>query len=398
MPANPTFAPAPSHYALRMWLFFAGYILIGGVYVPFFPVWLAARGLTETEIAACIALPMAIKVFATPFGGVLADLVGNRRLAVQAFTGVAAFIFLFAWPVRSYAPLLLITAAAAVVSGMALPVVEALALTGVRRYGLDYGRMRFGGSVAFVVANLASGLLLGIIAPDKLFFLFLGAMLVAAATSVVLPVVPAGSDGETTRPAARSAWRVLGNPSFLALVFVGGLIQASHAVLYSFGSIHWQSLGFGGAAIGAFWAIGVVSEIVVFMYSGFAIRAFGPAGLILIGGLAAAVRWVALPFDLGLAGFAASQVLHGLTFGAVYLGNQHAIARAVPEELTGSAQGVFAMVQGTLLAGSTALAGPLYSVYGAAAFRFMLVPVGLALVILLAYERLRRRKVPRANR
>ena len=57
MSAPPATAAAPPHYALRMWIFFAGYFVFGGVSVPFFPVWLDARGLTDIEIATVIAVP-----------------------------------------------------------------------------------------------------------------------------------------------------------------------------------------------------------------------------------------------------------------------------------------------------------------------------------------------------
>ena len=143
----PASAAAPPRYALRMWLFFAGYFVFGGVAVPFFPVWLDARGLTDVEIAAVIAVPGFLRVVLTPFAGMFADRAPNRRFAVICFTLPAAVIFLFAWPAESFLPILLIVGLSFTVWRLALPVGEALALTGMRRFGLDYGRMRIGGSV-----------------------------------------------------------------------------------------------------------------------------------------------------------------------------------------------------------------------------------------------------------
>jgi PPP family 3-phenylpropionic acid transporter len=393
MSSHPAATAAPPHYALRMWAFFAGYFVVGGVSLPFFPVWLEARGLSKTEIASCIAIPIFVRVFLTPLAGMFADRAPNRRFAIRLFIVIGAAIFFFAWPARSYWPLLIVTGASTILWSVALPVAEALALTGVRRFGLDYGRMRFGGSVSFISANLGSGVIVGMIATDSIFFLIALALVISAVASFVLPVTPRAVRAldDRERPPTKPAYLVLSQPSFLALVLVGGLIQASHAVLYSFGSIYWRSTGFSGAEIGAFWATGVFCEIAVFMWSGAAIRIFGPYGLLVIGGLAVLVRWVLMSFDLDFFGFAALQCLHGLTFGAVYVGNQHAIARAIPEEFTASAQGVFVMVQGLLLALATMLAGPLYTAYGRDAFLFMTVPAGLALVILLVYRRFERK-------
>ena len=50
-------AAAPPNYVLRMWVFFAGYFIFGGIVLPFFPVWLQERGLNDIEIAQVIALP-----------------------------------------------------------------------------------------------------------------------------------------------------------------------------------------------------------------------------------------------------------------------------------------------------------------------------------------------------
>ena len=98
------------------------------------------------------------------------------------------------------------------------------------------------------------------------------------------------------------------------------------------------------------------------------------------------MRWAIYATDPGFLGFAVLQCLHGLTFGATYLGNQHAIARTMPEELTASAQGLFAMITGLLMAGTTFLAGPLYKSLGAHAYLAMIIFPALALVILAIYR------------
>ena len=79
----------------------------------------------------------------------------------------------------------------------------------------------------------------------------------------------------------------------------------------------------------------------------------------------AIVRWSLLPFDLGGVGFMALQCLHALTFAAVFLGNQFAVVRAVPEEMAASAQSIVVLVGGLIMAGMTALSGPLYAAYRA---------------------------------
>lgn len=392
MTAQPTAAPPASpHYVLRMWIFFAGYFVFGGISTPFFPVWLQARGLTEIEIAQVIALPQLIRVFLTPLAGLYADWAPSRRFATISFTVPAALLFLLAYPAHDFWSLLITTGVAFTIFGMALPPVEALALTGVRRFGLDYGRMRMGGSVAFIVANLASGALLGIFVADDIYFFLLIAMFLGAGISFVLPVTPPAIRAldDATKPDVRSSREVLGNTAFLAILVAVGVVQGSHAILYSFGSIEWHALGYSSFAIGAFWAFSLACEISVFAFARPLVARFGAHNLLLIGAGAAVCRWILFPLvpPLGFAGFAFTMALHGLTFGASYLGAQQTIARMIPERMTASAQGIFAMITGVSMAVATSLAGPIYHALGIDGF-FVMAPVaGLALLTLIAVRR-----------
>ena len=384
-------AAAPRHFALRMRGFYGGYFLFGGVVLPFFPIWLQARGLTAIEIANVIAIPSLARVFLTPVAGVYADRAPSRRFAAITFTVPAAIIFLLAWPATGFLPILLLTGLAFTAYSLALPPAEALALTGVRRYGFDYGRMRLTGSVAFITANLGSGALLGFLHgnPEAIFWFILVALVASAAVSFALPVTPPAVRAldDAVKPDTRPSWTVLGNAGFLLLMLASGLVQASHAVLYSFGSIQWRMDGFSDVQIGAFWAIGIVCEVSVFMWSTVALKRFGAHGLIIIGAIAAIVRWTAFPFEPTFLLAFVMQSLHGLTFGATYVGTQHLIARLVPEKLTASAQGIFAMIGGILMAAATSVAGPIYSVYGVDGFLFMVPVAATGLVILIGIRR-----------
>jgi len=380
---------APRDFALRMRLFYAGYFLVGGVFVPFFPVWLQSRGLTDVEIASVIAIPGLIRVLLTPLAGIYADRAPNRRFATITFTVPAAVIFLFAWPAVGFWPLLIATGLSFMLWGLAVPPAEALALTGVRRFGLDYGRMRLTGSVAFIVANLGCGAMIGVLPNESIFWFIFAALIAAAFVSFTLPVTPPDIRAldDAVKPDMRPSWKVLGNVGFLAVLSASALVQASHAMLYSFGSIQWRLEGFSGIEIGAFWAVGIVVEVAIFMWSTVMLRRISPYGLVIVGTLAAIVRWGAFPYDQVFPAQLVTQGLHGLTFGATYVGTQHLIARMVPDKMTASAQGIYAMITGVLMAIATVVAGPLYHSYGLHGFLFMIAPALAALAILIFARR-----------
>ena len=47
-----------------------------GIYLPFFPVFLAGRALDETQIAIVLAAPLAIRILFAPAAGAVADRLG----------------------------------------------------------------------------------------------------------------------------------------------------------------------------------------------------------------------------------------------------------------------------------------------------------------------------------
>ncbi len=378
-------------FARRMSLFFAAFLLVNGVAVPFFPVWLQARGLSDVEIANCVAFPALFSVLLMPLVGFYADRAPNRRFAVITLMLPAAVIFLFAWPATGFWPLLLFTGVAQTLATLGGPPGLAVALTGVRRLGVDFGRMRMAGTISYGVANLSAGAVLGFLPVEAAFWLIFLALVLAAAGSFALPEAPAdpvGSEPEKqdTQPVKqleRPLRALLANRALLAVLAASGLVMASHAMLNSFGSISWHRLGYSNFQIGSLWATGLLAEASVMLLSRHILRFIGPHGLLILGASAAIVRWTLFPFAPGYAGYVLLQSFHGLTFGCNTLGIQILIARAVPERMTASTQGIYAMLVGILLAAGTALAGPLYAGFGVSGFLSMVPVAGLGLVLFL---------------
>jgi len=83
-------APDNTRTALRLAFFYAAIFFMIGIHVPFWPVWLAAKGLGPTEIGAVIAAGVGVKVIFNPLIAHAADRRGLRRpimiaLSVSSF-------------------------------------------------------------------------------------------------------------------------------------------------------------------------------------------------------------------------------------------------------------------------------------------------------------------------
>jgi len=382
--------------AARLRVFYAASFLVVGIQSPFWPVWLAGRGLDARTIALVFAAGIWVKIVATPAVGALADRLGRRRAVMLACAAVSCAAYAALWPVRGFAALLALTIMAGVAQSALMPLGDSVTLAAVRSDGLDYGRVRVWGSVTFIVAAIGSGLALshtgGGGGGNDVLLLVLAASLILLAACAGMPAEAGG--GGSGAP-ARARWAALGRLTldrrFWLFVVSAAALQSSHQLYYGFGTLYWRSLGFSDAAIGVLWAEGVVAEIVLFWFSARFVARLGPLGLMATGGVAGIVRWSLMGVAPGIAGAAVLQVLHALTFGAAHLGAMHFMARTVPPGAAASAQSLYAALSAGLGSGLVMLAaGALYAAYGGNAFPFMALLSAAGLCGVLFLRRLSR--------
>lgn len=379
--------------AWRLGLLYSALFLVVGCYLPYLPVWLKWRSLDADQIAILLAAPLYIRIFFTPAISFAADRLGSRRgiLVALAWGTLASFGLL--WLSSGFWQMLLVAMLLAISWTTIMPLIETIAVSGIRTTGLDYGRVRLWGSLTFIGASLGSGVVIqwlgaGAVLPMLMMFaalMVLGSYLVPRdlerkAAKAVAPV---------RRLRVRDAFALTHAPLFLLFLLAASTIQASHALLYSFGSVHWQSQGFSGGTIGALWSVGVVTEVALFAVSGRVMSFVGAGRLMVVAGLAAMLRWSVLAIDPALWATALAQSLHGLSFGATHLAAIHFLTHAVPEDRSATAQGLFSAVVAGLVMGSVTIAcGPLYRTLGGQAFGAMAL---LALIGTVAAIQLRRR-------
>lgn len=352
----------------RVSLFFGALFFVYGMFVPYLPVWLDFSGLTATEISIVIATPFFIRIIATPWVTFFADRIGNYRRVVVVLAWSAFAFGLLLSQMSGFVAILVVAVAFLLATTSMMPLTETIAIASVRTAGLDYGRMRLWGSVTFIIANLAGGLLI-----DK----FGGGvgiwMLVAAAAFAVISAhqLPGPTPRNALASSAWTSWRtslpmgLIKSRLFVIFLIAIGCLHGAHATFYTFGAVEWEAQGLSGLWIGALWAIGVTAEVILFAYSWLLGRQFGAVGMIVTGAAAAVLRWTAMAFDPPLALLIPLQALHALTFGATHVGAMLFVARAVPHKGTGCAQALYAVVAAGLGVGAVGLvSGPLYAAYG----------------------------------
>ncbi len=367
----------------RLGVFYAASFFVVGIQLPFWPVWLAGRGLDAHEIALVFAAAIWAKVIATPALGALADRLGQRRGVMIVLAALACAAYAGLWAGAGFWPIVALNLIAGLAQSALMPLGDSITLAAVRNLGLDYGRVRVWGSVSFIVAAVGSGAglavssagsLAGGEADDRVLFLVLAASAVLLVACFGIPRAARSAVPLRVRWAAPhgALGRLARDPRFWLFVVSAAALQSSHQLYYGFGTLYWQGLGFSDTLIGLLWAEGVVAEIVLFWYSAPIVARFGPLGLMALGGAAGIARWSLMGVLPGLGAAAGLQLLHALTFGASHLGAMHFMARSVPPGASASAQSLYAALSAGLGSGLVMLvAGALYGAFGGHAYPFM---------------------------
>ncbi|MEQ9123532.1 MAG: MFS transporter, partial [Alphaproteobacteria bacterium] len=158
-----------------------------GVLGPFLPVWLEDRAPSAPEIALVRGALSRSRVAVHPDAAHVADVTGRRkRLAMLAAAGACLGFALLSESYGFWAILaaLVLTAAC---QGPVLPVGENLCLLTIRARGLEYGRLRAWGSVAFIVVVLSAGYYLDGAPKAHIVYLLLAGWTVIFLAVVCLP-------------------------------------------------------------------------------------------------------------------------------------------------------------------------------------------------------------------
>jgi PPP family 3-phenylpropionic acid transporter len=366
--APPSAASRPRLPALRLALFFAAYFVVIGIILPFWPTWLESRGLTAQEIGLLLALGSWGKLVGNPLFAWVADRIGSMKLPLILITAAAlVFYVLFAFA-DGFWPLFIVTMLSSLCLTSITPLGDGLAIVLAGRHGLHYGRIRLWGSVSFIAAGSGAGWLLTGRSVDLVLLLVIASVGLTLVSCMALPDV-----GGAPSQRAGAGWLdLLGDRRFVIFIVASGLIQASHAVLYGFATLHWLAAGHDKDTIGVLWAVGVVAEVVLFAAAGGVVGRLGPIWLLVLAGVAGIVRWTIAALSTDLLVLGLIQLLHGMTFGATHLAAMYYLMREVPAGLAATAQGLYgAVAWGAAFGLAMLAAGGLYAAYGGGAFFVM---------------------------
>jgi PPP family 3-phenylpropionic acid transporter len=356
--------------AFRLSFFFAAIFLVVGIMLPFWPIWLKSRGLTEVEIGILLSTGMAVRAFTNPLLAQLADRRGRPDLLLIWLGWGALVGHLLYIPFHGFWPLLAVSVFAYMLFSPLMSLGDSVTMLKVREGLLDYGRVRLWGSLTFILAASLGGYVIEGRPADVILWLVIGTLVLTVIACHLMPVAQTEGSKQFFAPLRE----LMRNRKLIVFMLAAGLLQASHGVYYGFATLHWQASGLSAGIIGALWAEGVIAEIILFAYAARLVRLFKPLGLLCLAALAGLIRWFSLGTTEALPVLIAVQGLHAFTFGAAHIAAVHYIAATVPVAHGATAQSVYSSTaQGCIMAASMLASGWLYAQFGGSAFYAMAI-------------------------
>jgi PPP family 3-phenylpropionic acid transporter len=359
-------------------------MMANGISLLYLPVLLHDLGMSDVEIGIIVSIPFLVRIVGMPVGAALADRVSDRAIimiwsAVVSFA--AAVMMLFA---HSFWPIVLLYGIQSLFYSPFVPIAESILVSGVRRWGFDYGFLRLWGSVAFVVSTLLGGWLLefygGAMVLPAMAIFFATTLLVAIAAPRLGRAAPVAKPaGEELAISRNPFWRT----DFLLVIIGAALVQGSHGLLYGFATNYWTARGLSGVEISLLWTAGVAAEILLFFLSGRYLARFPNLSLVLFGCVVAVVRWSLFPVVDGFWSYLLLQANHAFTFGIIHVGIQRFLMERIGEERGASAQGFYQFFISIFTVAASWTSGFIFHAYGVQGFYVMslIAAAGVACVV-----------------
>ena len=306
----------------RLSSFYFFYFAILGALIPYWGLYLQFLGFNALEIGQLTTILLATKIISPYLWGWLSDYLGTlcKILKIGAF--LTAFFFGLTFLVTDFMLLGLVMALFSFFWHAILPQFEVITLRYIDHDLPLYSKIRLWGSIGFCIAVFCVG-----IALDYWHISFLLPILMIL--YILLWLISLLIDEpHCKKPSLEhgSIYYILKNKTVITFLVISFLMQLGHGAYYSFYSIFLAGNGYSKSVIGILWALGVVAEIIIFMFMPSLMRHFNIKSLLLMSLVVATIRWLVITWGYqSLSLLIVAQMMHAATFGIFHAAAIHFI-------------------------------------------------------------------------
>jgi len=298
------------YWRLSAYYFF--YFAFIGAFSPYFSLYLKSLAFSAWDIGVLMSLMQLMRLLAPNLWGWLADRIGAKTPIVRAAALMSLLGFSSFFLVQSFAGFFVGMALLAFFWSASLPLVEALTFSHLGAQAHRYGAVRLWGSVGFIVAVLGLGWLLDHVPLSSILWVSTALLAGILAFALLLP--------EKAEPRHESDHLPIGDilrRREVRALFVGCFfMSAAHGALYVFYSLYLVEHGYSTSMVGLLWTLGVLAEIVVFIFMPRLLQAYSLRAMLLFSFACAVLRFLTIGWGVEWLGLLVlAQLLHAATFG-----------------------------------------------------------------------------------
>lgn len=368
----------------KSWItsYFVFFFFIWGIFLPFWGVWLAEKGISPEQIGTLFSLGLVLR-FVSNIGLLPRLKTANAPVTLVCYLTFFALlclislIFFQGWYALAAATLLLNFLLAPMV-----PLGDIIGTRLVKQIQMNYGKVRLWGSVSFIVGSTFVGWTIGEFGHDSILWLIILAVFLNYSLSLIKlnPQLQAQS-----RPSAGSTnnlMTLLKKPNVIYFILVMGLIQGSHAAYYSFSALYWTSMGISEFNIAILWGLSVFAEVILMRFNDKLFNKWSVKQMCLLALVAGIIRWGTLYQTTDFAWLLLVQTFHAFTFALAHLAAMRFIAQQEEHSMVGYQTLYSGVALGLVMALLTFISGWIYAPQDSTLFLWMaliLIPVFLLL-------------------
>lgn len=337
-----------------------------GVFLPYFPVWLEAQGVSGFRMSLVLALLPLLSVLSPSGFGLVADALGWRGVLLRVAT-LGAFVAMASLAlVRGVLDWLgfEVILFATLAFGFFRTPMQLLGDVVALEHQSDYARVRMWGSIGFMLMAPVIGRFT-LDGPAWLLPACLAALLGAThMSSFALPSRSALPRG----PTFAGFWHLVRASRFRAVLATAVLGHGAHVAYELCLSLRLRDMGASGTWIGVAWTVATLFEVLLMAWSRRLFVRFSAAWLLAFSLLCCIARWLFLWQVESLFWLMLLQPAHALTFGLRWVASVALVAELRPEGSLATAQGLFLAC--TALGSATGMLvwGTLYDRVGSGVF------------------------------
>ena len=415
---------AEQRFSLYYALLFAGV----GAIAPFAALWMDHAGIEASMIGAIVAAPSIVMLVTTMAVGRWADRLTDRRQAIIFGNWIVLIVQVVLFATTNVWVVLCVWLVSGVVMYAKVPITDASALSLTHRLGSDFARIRVFGSLGFVLGLTLAGYLYELLGIHMLVLCMLVMNVLRLLAAYQLPSQPrarAGSSesspSETSppessppetsslkksshknsffgRPLFRRSSLVspsqnsvhdrttepvsnpLYQPAILLTLLGSALINASHAMINTYGILLWTQEGLSESLASQAIGVGVVVEVAMMWWFKSMTRNVSARACLLVAATCGLLRWSLLASEPSIALIFMAQALHGITFGVMFLASTSFISRRVPDESAALGQSLLAIITTACMATATFGSGQFFDAWNGSLYWIMALMCGLSML------------------